>query len=417
MNIRLSDVVGKGYEGFWNSKQRYRVLKGSRGSKKSKTTALWTIYNIMKHKEANALVIRKVFNTLRDSCYSDLIWAINRLGVSHLWRATKSPLELVYKPTKQKILFRGLDDPLKLTSITVEKGHLCWVWIEEAYELMNENDFNKLDLSIRGKLPDHLWKQITFTFNPWNEKHWLKERFFDTKDEDILALTTTYKVNEFLGDDDIRIFEKMKRDNPKRYRVEGEAEWGIAEGLIFENWEEKEFDYREVAKKEGVVARFGLDFGYTNDPTAFIAYLEDEKNKEIYIFDEFYKKGMLNDGIANQIKYMGYAKEKIVADCAEPKSIKDIKRQGITRIIESVKGKDSVLNGIQLLQQYKIYVLPKCVNTITELSSYVWNTKNNVVLNEPIDAFNHLMDAFRYGIFKQPVVGIDLDRGIIGLED
>ena len=146
---------------------------------------------------------------------------------------------------------------------------------------MDEDAFNKLDLSIRGKLPDHLWKQITFTFNPWNERHWLKARFFDTEDEDILALTTTYKVNEFLGEDDKRIFEKMKRDNPKRYRVEGEAEWGIAEGLIFENWEEKEFDYREVSKRKGVVSRFGLDFGYTNDPSAFIGYLEDEKNKEI----------------------------------------------------------------------------------------------------------------------------------------
>ena len=410
MQVKLSQVVGKGYKTFWESKKRYRVLKGSRGSKKSKTTALWTIYNMMKHKESNTLVIRKVFNSLRDSCYSDLLWAIERLGVNHLWKSTKSPLELVYKPTGQKILFRGLDDPLKLTSITVEKGYLCWVWIEEAYELMSEDAFNKLDLSIRGKLPEHLWKQITFTFNPWNEKHWLKARFFDVEDEDILALTTTYKINEFLDDDDRKVFEKMKRDNPKRYRVEGEAEWGIAEGLIFENWEEKEFDYREISKRKGVVSRFGLDFGYTNDPSAFIGYLEDEKNKEIYVFDENYKSGMLNDEIANQIKYMGYAKEEIIGDSSEQKSIEEIKRYGIRRIRPSVKGKDSVLHGIQLLQQYKIYIHPKCVNTITEFSSYIWDTKDNKALNKPVDAFNHIIDAMRYAIYKQPKKGIDVER-------
>ena len=140
--IRLPDIVGKGYKTFWNATNRYRVLKGSRGSKKSKTMALWLIYNIMKHKDSNALVVRKVFNTLRDSCYTDLIWATERLGVSHLWRATKSPLELNYIPTGQKILFRGLDDPLKLTSITVSEGYLCWCWIKKSVQHFKINSSN-----------------------------------------------------------------------------------------------------------------------------------------------------------------------------------------------------------------------------------------------------------------------------------
>ena len=292
----------------------------------------------------------------------------------------------------------------------VDGNDLLVTQSEEAYQITNEDAFNKLDLSIRGKLPEHLWKQITFTFNPWNERHWLKARFFDIEDEDILALTTTYKVNEFLGKDDIKIFEKMKKNNPKRYAVEGEANWGIAEGLIFENWEEKEFDYKEISKRKGVVSRFGLDFGYTNDPSAFIAYLEDEENKEIYIFDEFYKQGMLNNDIANQIKYMGYTKEEIIADHAENKSIEEIRWLGIRRIKPCVKGADSILHGIQLLQQYKIYVLPKCVNTITELSSYIWDTKDSKVLNKPVDAFNHLIDSMRYAIYKQPKQGIDFAR-------
>ena len=142
MEIRLSEVIGKGYSTFWNSRQRYRAVKGSRGSKKSRTTALWLIYHIMKYREANALVIRKVFDNLRQSCYSDLEWAINRLGVRHLWKSSKSPLELIFKPTGQKILFRGLDDPLKLTSITVSEGYLCWCWIKKSVQHIKINSSN-----------------------------------------------------------------------------------------------------------------------------------------------------------------------------------------------------------------------------------------------------------------------------------
>lgn len=127
--VRLPEVVGKGYGTFWRFKGRYRVVKGSRASKKSKTTALWFIVNMMAYKQANALVVRQVYSTLKDSCYTELKWAINRLGVSRYWKCKESPLEMEYIPTGQKIYFRGMDDPLKLTSITVEVGYLCWVWI------------------------------------------------------------------------------------------------------------------------------------------------------------------------------------------------------------------------------------------------------------------------------------------------
>ena len=133
LKINLPDIVGKGYKQFWNFKGRYRVVKGSRASKKSKTTALWYIYNMMKYKDANTLVIRKTFRTLKDSCFTELKWAVHRLHVDHLWEFKESPLEATYVPTGQKIYFRGLDDPLKVTSITVDVGCLCWMWIEEAY--------------------------------------------------------------------------------------------------------------------------------------------------------------------------------------------------------------------------------------------------------------------------------------------
>ena len=410
MKINLPQIVGKGYATYWNYKGRYRVVKGGRGSKKSTTTALWIIYNMMKYPLANTLVIRRVFNTHKDSTYTQLKWASNILKVSHLWKFSKSPLEATYIPTGQKILFRGLDDPMSITSITVEHGHLCWCWFEEAFQIMNEDDFNKVDMSIRGELPKGYFKQITLSFNPWSEKHWLKKRFFDVKDEDVLAITTNYTCNEFLGEDDKKLFEKMKINNPRRYNIEGLGNWGIAEGLVYSNFEELDFNVEDIKKRPNVKSAFGLDFGYTNDPTAFIASLIDLDNMEIFIFDEHYQKAMSNKDIANMIKYKGYSKERIVGDSSEPKSIDDIKRQGIYRLKGARKGKDSILNGIQYIQDFKIYVHPKCENTLIELSNYVWDTKEGNVINKPIDDYNHLMDALRYSLEDIRLGGVKFDR-------
>ncbi len=356
----------------------------------------------MKYPQANLLVVRKVFRTLKDSCFTELKWAINRLAVSAFWDIKESPLEITYKPTGQKIYFRGLDDPLKVTSITVEHGYLCWLWIEEAYEIGNEDDFNMLDESIRGAIPPEtgLFKQITITFNPWNEHHWLKARFFDKPNGETLAMTTNYMCNEWLDEADKNLFEIMKINNPRRYRVAGLGEWGIVEGLIFENWEEKPFDISEIKKLKNIKSAFGLDFGYTNDPTALFCGLIDVLNKTIWVFDEMYKNGMSNEDIAKNIIKMGYSKEKIRADSSEPKSIDRLYSLGITHIQKARKGKDSINNGIDFIQDYHIIIHPKCVNFITEISNYTWaaDTKTGKKLNKPIDDFNHLMDAMRYAL-------------------
>lgn len=400
IKVNLPQTVGKGYKTFWNFKGRYLVVKGSRASKKSKTTALRMIVNIMKYPQANALVVRKVFRTLKDSCYSDLIWAINCLKVQEYWEKKESPLELTYIPTGQKILFRGFDDPMKITSISVTVGSLCWCWVEEAYEITDEAAFNMLDESIRGVVEPPLFKQIILSFNPWNERHWLKKRFFDTESEDVLALTTNYTYNEWLDEADKKLFEEMKVKNPRRYQVAGLGNWGVVDGLVYENWHEQEFDWREILnKRQKAKAVFGLDFGFTNDPAAFFCAVLDMEQKELYVFDEFYKTHMHNSDIYREIEKMGFRKEIIIADGVEAKSIEHLKNLGLPRVKGSKKGRDSINAGIQFVQDFKIYIHPRCSNFLTEISNYAWDKdKFGKAINKPIDDFNHLMDAMRYAL-------------------
>lgn len=414
--LRLSELVGGGYNGFWNTRKFYRIVKGAKGSKKSKTTALWYIYNMMKYPESNVLVIRKIYATLRQSCYTDLLWAIDRLQVTSLWKATTNPLQLEFIPTGQVILFRGLDEAQKLASIMVRKGYLCWVWFEEFYEITSEDEFKKIEFSIRGHLPPEtgLWKQITGTFNPWSEHTWIKARFFDDPDDDTFTLTTSYKCNEWLGDDDRRRYEELYIRDPRNARVICDGDWGIAEGLIYTNWVEEDFNPLYVIRNQNVRTSFGLDFGYAVSYNAFAAIAVDIENRIMWIYDEMYDNGMTNLDIAKRITEMGYSKEVIWADAAEPKSIFEL-QQGFVEALEdsvgtmhryslpnirpALKGPDSVNNGISRMQSFRIIVHPKCVNTIRELSCYCWEQdREGKYTGKPIKEFDHMMDACRYAL-------------------
>lgn len=400
MKISLQKTVGKNYLDFWNTKKRYRVCKGSRGSKKSKTTALNMIHRLFQYPLANGLCVRRYSNTLRDSVYSDLKWAIHKLGLDAYFECTVSPMQIVRISTGQKILFRGLDDGLKITSISVDYGVLCFVWIEEAYEISNEDDFNKLDMSIRGEVPEGYFKQITLTFNPWSATSWIKARFFDVLDDDIFTKTTIWECNEWLDESDRKIFEKMKLNNPRRYRIEGEGEWGIAEGLIYTNVEFKDFNIDEIKAIPGIKAAFNLDFGFT-DPNAFVCEMVDNTNMIIYVFDEWYRTGVTNRIIAQAIKDMGYGGQRIICDSAEPKSIAELQEEGI-KAEPSRKGKDSVNHGIQLIQNYKIIVHEKnCPEFKKEIQNYCWEVgKDGKPTDKPNHEFSHGMDSMRYGVSK-----------------
>lgn len=417
MQIRnnLPKLIGGGYGQFWRFKGRYRVVKGSRRSKKSKTMALWVIYNMMKHPQANTLVVRKTYRTLKDSCFTELKWAIKQFHVEHLWRVRESPLEMEYIQTGQKIYFRGLDDPLKVTSIAVEVGVLSWMWIEEAYEITKEEDFDTLAESMLGDCPDGLFKQITLTFNPWSDRTWIKPRFFDVSDPDILAITTNYLCNEWLSEADRKEFDRMKQYNPRRFNVAGLGNWGVVDGLVFERWKEEVFSLSQLPSD--AVSAFGLDFGYSNDPTALFCGFYSPGQRRLYVWDEFYKKGLSNRAIYNEVVRMGYAKERITADSAEPKSIDELRGLGL-RVKGAKKGKDSVNNGIQWIQDLEIIINPRCVNFITEISSYQWRKdKFNRALNEPEDDNNHLMDAMRYALGNyiannKPKLNISITGGL-----
>lgn len=405
----LKSLVGDGYRDFWNFRGRYRVVKGSKGSKKSKTAALWFIINLMQYPQANLLVVRKVERNLRNSVFADLQWAIYRIdqalkdldpnqGIAYLWRCTVSPLEITYLPTGQKVLFRGFDDPMKLGSTTVSKGVLCWVWVEEAFEVNKLEDFEKLDLSIRGEMPPNsgLFKQITLTFNPWSETHWLKKRFFDKSDPQVLALTTTYKINEWLDDADRRMYEDLRINRPRTYRVAGLGEWGISEGVIYENVTLENFDFLRLIKK-GCKAFYGLDFGYT-DPTAFVGGCIDDKTKTIYIALEWYCTAVTNVQIFKAIKELGIKREAIYCDSAEPKSIEELKKLGLNAL-PAAKGADSVRFGIQKIQGYRIVINPDCAQFYHEILNYTWaKDRNGIFLDRPDHEFSHGMDAMRYGI-------------------
>ena len=249
-------------------------------------------------------------------------------------------------------------------------------------------------MSIRGQLPKGLFKQFTLTFNPWSEC-WLKKRFFDNPDDDTLAMTTTYTCNEWLDESDLKQFERMKEQAPRRYRIEGLGEWGISEGLIYVNTERRDIKLQDFIGKRDYHAFYGLDFGFT-DPTAFVGGFINFGLKEIYILMELYEPGLTNQDIAERLKTMGIRHEVIKCDAAEPKSIEELRKAGINAKPAS-KGPDSVKFGIQKLQNFKIIYSPDCVNFEHEIKNYCWaKDRQGKQTDTPDHEYSHLMDGLRY---------------------
>lgn len=384
-------------------KSRYQVLWGGAGSGKSHIVARKILYRLLKELDVkhNFLVIRKVDRTIKRSVFTLIRNIISRWRLSDQFDVNLTDKTITYKPNGSQIMFSGLDDVEKLKSI---EG-VTSIWCEEATELTQE-DFEQLDLRLRGE--HGCLKQIILTLNPISEQHWIKRIFFDDPMDGVFTLHTTYLDNAFIDDEYKMVMENKKKTNPRYYNIYALGNWGTAEGLVFSNATARLIRQDEIS---GLTCTQGLDFGYTNDPTAFNQSYIDFDRKRIYVYDGFYEKGMSNAKIASAIKEMQAHKHRTIADSSEPKSIDYIKGKGV-KIEGALKGKDSVSAGIDFLSEFEIIVNSHLVEFMTEFGNYSWALgKDGKPTNQPVDDFNHFIDSLRYAM--EPYMKAQR-RGIFG---
>lgn len=417
MSLSIKSVVGGGYDEFWNFKGRYRLVKGGRGSKKSTTTALWYIFNMMYYYYKfgllpNVLVIRAVKVDHADTTFAQLKWAINRLGVSALWGESKLPMELRFKPSGQRIIFRGMDKAERIKSITTAVGELCWVWWEEAFEIPFYNDIQTVNMSIRGVLPEGLFYQHTFTFNPNVADHWLKREFYDKVDEhgyspdgEIFAITRNFDCNEFLDDSFYREMDRIKQADPDRFRIIGLGEWGMSGGLIYTNWVAHQPLIGQLSSDWKIC--YGIDFGFTESPTAIVSAAVNRVRRQIAIINVTYLYGKIASEIAAELVKLGIQYAHILADNSHQMAIEEMRRYGIPHITPVRKGNGSIIVGITRIKEYQI-IVPFNIDSkfVDELANYRWASgdREDSYSDEPApNQFDHGLDALRYALSEEPL--------------
>jgi len=376
--------INRAYKPYLNDRHRINIFYGSAGSGKSRFIAQREILKHIKEPGHKSLILRKVGRTHRDSTFTEILTAINDTGQSGLFKAYKGDLRIVYTPHNSEFIFVGLDDPEKLKSIS----GITDAWLEEATE-MSKDDFDQVDLRIRGEMGVH--KQITLSFNPINVLHWIKKELFDRHDDDVTILKTTYKDNAFLDRKYIERLKKLKDKDIIKYNVYALGEWGVIGNLVYTNYLIKDFD------KDSFNSYYnGLDWGY-NDPAAGLRI--GFKDDTIYICDEFYVRGKDNQGLQEEALQIFRQDDSITADSSEPKSIAEWNKAGWWNLRGAEKGKDSVKYGIKWIRERHIIIHPSCQNFINEIQGYSYRQdKNGNVLEDPVDFNNHLMDTMRYGL-------------------
>ena len=341
------------------------------------------------------LVVRKVDATLRDSCFALFKDVISKWHLYEQCKINKTDMTIEL-PNGSIFLFKGLSDRERIKSI----ANISDIWIEEATEI-EEEDYDQLCLRLRSKLPCN---EIIVSFNPVSKVNYCYKRWFADnapydKDNTII-LHTTYRDNKFLPQDYIDNLLAMKKTNYAYYKIYAEGEFSSLDKKVYNNWEEKVFDYKELLKNSDNRPIYGLDWGYVHDPTAIVCSVINEITKEIWVYDAFTQKGMTNEEIFNQLQEMQIHNARIVCDSAEQKSIEDLRRLGCKRVVACSKGRDSILNGINLINEFHIYVLPSLENVKEELLNYTWqkDKHSGEYINKPIDKFNHILDGLRYSI-------------------
>jgi phage terminase large subunit len=362
------------------SKSRYVINYGGAGSGKSFTQTQHEIIRALQSKETT-LVTRKFASTLKHSVIALTRRILSDWGLTELYTENKSDQVFTFTHNGSQLIFKGLDDTEKIKSI----AGITRIWMEEANEF-TQDDFNQLNLRLRGR--ENL--QMTLTFNPIDENHWIKRVFFDSKeyDDSTTIIKTTYRDNRFIDDVYTQELERYQRIDPNYHRIYALGEWGVIdEARIFQNW-----PFHDFPADFGVI--YGLDFGYSQDPTAVVRTVWNEDR--VFIDEVIYQTGLTNADIARLIKQDGYHGEPVICDSAEPKSIEDLKRMGI-RALPADKTKGSINAGIDFLKRHPVYISPRSRNIERENLHYRWKKdKKGNFQPVPEDAHNHGVDATRY---------------------
>lgn len=387
LNLKKELFVPKFYPLLFDYSNRWEVYMGSAGSAKSYFITQKLIIRCCREK-IKVLVCRRTGTTIRNTCFSLFKDILAKWKLTPYVKIRETDFNIRF-PNGSEIIFTGLDEETKLLSL----NNIGVIFIEEAFEVPKAI-VEQLNLRLRGKTPN---QQIIMAFNPISKHHWLYDFCETNPPTSFKFIHSTYKDNPFLNAEYIHELEELYKRNPQKARVFCDGEWGIDnDGLVFQNWKVEEFNHVQIQGQLMV----GLDFGFVNDISAIVGSIMDEANKRIYIFKEYGETGKTNADLINIITALGFNKSVIIADAAEPKSIEEIKRAGINKIRACKKGPDSIIHGIQKLQNYEIIIHPSCTGIITEFENYTWQKDKNtgIYINKPIDDFNHYIDALRYSL-------------------
>lgn len=398
--VRLSEIVGKSFHAVHRQikagLKTHWWFRGGRGSLKSSFISIELVQGIMRFPDSHAVVFRKFGCDLRTSVYNQVLWAIDVLGVNGYFKATVSPMEITYLPTGQKIIFAGLDDPRKKKSQKMPFGYFRFAWFEELeqYDGMEE---------IRSVVQSYMRGGDSFAYfysynPPQTRSNWVNaEAEKEVHNRNVHTTTYLTAPRDWLGKEFFIEAEILKNVNEMAYRHEYLGEITGTGGTIFANVRNQLIPDSQI--KEFNNLRKGIDWGFAVDPFAYANWHYDKTRRTIYIFDEIYKVGLLNDEAIDLVKKRNIGRDPITADSAEPKSIAEFRQAGIN-IRGAVKGKDSVRYGIKWLQKLHSIVIDKkrCPNAWKEFSLYEFERmKNGEFKSSYPDKDNHIIDLTRYG--------------------
>lgn len=399
--VKLSELISPSFyemhKDIKNNRYTHYWLKGGRGSTKSSFVSIEIILGIMKDPNANAVVLRKVKETIKDSVFEQLIWAIEKLKVSEYWDIKHNPMELIYIPTGQKILFRGADKPRKIKSIKVSRGYVKFMWYEEVDEFNGIEEIRIINQSLMRGGKEFV---VFYTYNPPNRNNaWVNEEILiERHDRKVHHSTYLTVPKEWLGEQFFIEAEHLKKVNERAYRHEYLGEVTGIGGEVFTNVTIRKITDDEISRFDRI--KRGIDFGYAVDPFAYVVMHYDKTRRRLYIFYEIYKVGLSNRKAAELIKKENTNNGLIVADSAEPKSIAELKEYGL-RVKGAKKGPDSVDYGIKFLQDLEEIVIDskRCPNAAREFLNYELekDKDGNFKAGFP-DKNNHTIDAVRYAL-------------------